>query len=181
MGLKTIAFFLSAFLLLACTKDYNPSSTLTVIEQDQLMNKVIRYQAKSPEGISADERFYPAYNAYYDEQKSRHRLDAYFEEGENRYFLISRPAPSLVEKRVATGGKVKIDAEGNVIDYEEVFRTWKMADSLQIKKSLMLFDKMVKGESLEPYLTKNSAPEEYIEFPDDHTYFDKAVRTWKSK
>lgn len=178
---KITSFFLCVFLVLACTKDYNPLSSLTAIEQDQLMSKVIRYLAKPHEGIGADERFYPAYNAYYDEQKSRHRLDAYFEDGENHYFLISRSAPSLVEKRVATGGNIKMDAEGTVIEYEEIFRTWKMADSVQIKKSLMLFDKMVKGESLEPYLIKNSSPDEYIEFPDDHTYFDKATRSWKTK
>lgn len=181
MHFKTITLLLPGFLLLACTKDYDPSSALTAVEQDQLMTKVIRYQAKAPEGISEDERFYSAYNAYYDEQKSRHRLDAYFEDGVIRYFLVSRPAPSLVEKRVAIGGKIKMDDKGEMIEYEEVFRTWKMADSLQIKKSLMLFDKMVNEKSLEPYLTKNSAPEEYIEFPDDHTYFDKIDRRWKLK
>lgn len=65
--------------------------------------------------------------------------------------------------------------------YEEVFRTWKMVPDTLARRSELLFDKMVKGESLDPYLTKNSGGVEYIEFPDDRTYYDKLSRTWKLK
>ena len=109
------------------------------------------------------------------------RLDAYFEKGGYRYFLISRRAPSIHDKRVATGGKLKLDASGNVVEYEEVFRTWKMLEPDLIKKGILLFDKMVKGQSLERYLTKHSWPEEYIEFPDETVYFDKASRKWTTR
>jgi hypothetical protein len=40
---------------------------------------------------------------------------------------------------------------------------------------------MVKGEPLEKYQTKFTTPEEYIEFPDDINYFDKAEKEWKQK
>jgi hypothetical protein len=171
-----------ALLLISCgSKDYSPSSHLTPKEEYDNVWKIIRYIGRAPENLTMPERFYNGYDDHYKEQMSLHRLDAYYIEGDTHYFLISRQAPSLVEKRVATGGKMKLDEKGDVVEYEEVFRTWKMPDSLQVKKSIFLFDKMVKGESLEPYLTKNSTPEEYIEFPDDNTYYDRGERTWKNK
>lgn len=168
-------------LLSSCQKDYNPSSWLTPEEQYNNVWKVIRHIGRAPENLTTQERFYKGYDDHYKEQMSLHRLDAYYVDDDVHYFLLSRRAPSLIEKRVATGGKMKLDDKGDILEYEEVFRTWKMVDSLQIKKSIFLFDKMVKGETLEPYLTKNSTPEEYIEFPDDNVYFDKAERTWKTK
>lgn len=163
--------------------EYKVTEYLTPQQQDQVMSQVIRYLAKPPEGLTFEERFYDAYTSYYNEQQGRHRLDAYYiDENNNHFFLISRPAPSLVEKRVATGGKVKFSNDFKKIeDYEEVFRTWKMVpDTLKVR-SLLLFDHMVKGKSIDPYLTKNSNGVEYIEFPDDQVYFDKTARQWRAK
>jgi hypothetical protein len=180
MKIRSVVVCFFFFLLMtSCGKDYSPSSHLTPKEEYDNVWKVIRYIGRAPENITRQERFYAAYDEYYKEQVSIHRLDAYYIDGDTHYFLISRRAPSLVDKRVATGGKMKLDDKGDVLEYEEVFRTWKMADSLQIERSIFLFDKMVKGEELEPYLTKNSTPEEYIEFPDENTYFDKTDRVWK--
>jgi hypothetical protein len=168
------------FLLAACTgRSYKPADHLTAREQDELLWTIIRYIGRAPEGITTQEKFYKGYDPHYQEMKSRHRIDAYFKQSNTQFFLISRLAPSLTEKRVATGGKMEVNAAGELVYYEEVFRTWKMPDSVLQKKGLMLFDKMVRGESLEPYYTKNSFPEEYIEFPDDHNYYDVATREWK--
>jgi hypothetical protein len=168
--------------LCGCQKDYDPKSHLSAQEQYDQVWKMIRYLAKPPENLTFEERFYKGYDSYYEEQVKLHRLDAYFvdEQGVN-YFLISRKAPSLKEKRVATGGRMEMNEKGEVTSYEEVFRTWKMEDKDQIKKSTLLFDLMVKGQSLDPYLTKNSKGEEYIEFPDDNVYFDVNARQWKGR
>jgi hypothetical protein len=182
MNFRRFFFLLVLFTCAGCSKSYDPADHLSAQEQYNQVWKIIRYMARPPENVTFPERFYKGYDPYYQEQASLHRLDAYFigKDG-THYFLISRRAPSLQDKRVATGGKLKQDTEGNLVVYEEVFRTWKMADSLLATKSVMLFDRMVKGESLEPYLTKNSWPEEYIEFPDDRTYYDVEERMWKSK
>jgi hypothetical protein len=169
------------FTLVGCGKNYKPDQYLTVQKQDEIMWKVIRYLAKPPEGLTKPERFYKGYDPYYLEQQSRHRLDAYFVDGDQHYFLISRQAPSLVEKRVATGGRLKLGASGKLLEYEEVFRTWKMKPEVLKEKALFLFDKMVKSEPLEKYRTKWTFPDEYIEFPDDVNYYDKDAREWKLK
>ena len=179
---STIGFFCVCFILIGCSKGYAPDEHLSPQQQTDNVWKIIRYLARAPENVTFEERFYKGYDKYYQEQMALHRLDAYFIGADGtHYFLISRRAPSLIDKRVATGGRMKLDEEGDLLEYEEVFRTWKMEDKDLVKKGIVLFDLMVKGKSLDPYLTKNSWPEEYIEFPDDQTYFDVEARAWKGK
>jgi hypothetical protein len=173
---------LLGLLLFQCTKNknYDPDVYLTPQEKDARIMQIIRYVAKAPENISNEEKFSSKYDSYYHQRASQTRLEQYCVDGDLHYFLLSQPAPSLVEKRNATGGKLKVSVDGNLMEYEEVFRTWKMVPDTLKKRSFILFDKMVKGESLEPYFTKNLKVE-FIEFPDDRTYYDKYHRTWRTK
>src|SRR6185436_5172703 len=153
---------------------YEPERYLTTPEQEETMWKIIRYIARPPDGISREERFYKSYDPHYHEQMSFHRLDAYYVDDDKvNYFLITRRAPSLTDKRVATGGYFKADADGNVTDYEEVFRTWKMEPDTLVRRAIFLFDKMVKHEPLEGFYSSNTGQTDFIEFPDAHTFFDK--------
>ena len=136
---------------------------------------------KAPENVDKAEIFDRKYDAHYLDIASRYRFDQYYiDDKGTHYFLISRPAPSLYEKRVATGGKLKFDENGKLIEYEEEFRTWKMKDEDLKVRGTLLFDLMVNGKDLSPYYRINSS-EEYIEFPDEHNYYDKTERMWKSK
>lgn len=172
------------FFLVACTSknNYSVETYLDKKQQDEQLWKIIRHLSKSPEGLTHEEKFYAAYDTFYRAQASRHRFEAYFiDKNREHYFLVSRPAPSLMEKRVATGGKMKFDEAGKLIAYKEVFRTWKMVPDTLVKRGMFLFDKMVKGEELTPYYTKNSPTVEYIEFPDDLNYYDTAMRRWRRR
>ncbi len=142
---------------------------------------IIRYIGRLPDGLTFEERFYKSYDSIYQEQAKIHQFDAYFTKGDTHYFLVSRKAPSLADKRVVTGGKFMLGEDHGITGYEEVFRTWKMAPDTLAKREMILFDKFVKGESLEPYESKNSNGTEFIEFPDEHTYFDKATRQWRTR
>jgi hypothetical protein len=181
---KWLVVLIWALAVGSCTQgnDYAVERYLDGKQKDDNVWKIIRYVSKPPDGLLYEERFYPAYDTFYHEQASRHRFEEYFiDQQKQHYFLISRPAPSLVEKRVATGGKMKFDDSGNLLEYEEVFRTWKMVPDTLKERGLFLFDKMVKGEDLVPYYTKNSLSKEYIEFPDDINYYDKATRRWRQR
>ncbi len=167
----------------ACStkNDYTVSAHLTPQQQDEMMWKIIRYVGRAPEGLTFEERFYAPYDSVYQEQAKLHKFDAYYKKGDTHYFLVSRRAPSLVDKRVATGGRFVLNADNKVVEYEEVFRTWKLVPDTLAKREMVLFDKFVRGESLTPYQTRNSNGVEYIEFPDEYTYFDKASKQWKTK
>jgi len=169
-----------AFANCARENKYQPDATLTAQEKDQVMMTIIRYVAKAPENVSPDEIFTSEYDSYYQERAKQCFLEQFYISGDDRFFLVSQTAPSLTEKRHATGGRMKLDGDGTLKEYEEIFRTWKMVPDTLRKRSYFLFDKMVKGEPLEPYYTKHTG-DQYIEFPDDVTYYDKASRSWKTK
>lgn len=177
-----IIFALGLCLLTQCMngRKYDPGTFLSPHEKDELMTKIIRYVAKAPENIGPDEKFKPEHDAYYQERISQSVLERYFVDGEEHYFLVSQPAASLIEKRHATGGRLKLNQDGSLKEYEEIFRTWKMVPDTLRERSYFLFEKMVSGESLEPYYSSRMG-DQYIEFPDDITYYDKASRSWKTR
>jgi hypothetical protein len=178
----------SSFLLLVLTivlgscgsKDkYDPDEQLTPSQQEALKSSIIRYVAKGPDHVDASERTKPKWDAYYEEKMKAARFEKYASKGDDIYFLISQPAPSIVEKRNATGGRLRLNDKGELIEYEEIFRTWKMVPDTLKRRGGLLFDKMVKGESLEQYLTKNSNGVEFIEFPDDRNHYNLEKREWE--
>lgn len=159
-------------------KGYGPDEYLTPGEQDAIMWSIIRYIGRPPEGSSFQNLFSAEFDDYYQEQQSFHRLDAFFIKGDTSFFLISRRAPSLEDKRVTTGGKLIIGDGGKITYYEEIFRTYKMKEEELKVKGNFLFDLMVKNGDLTRYQRVNNS-EEYIEFPDPINYYDVKDRKWK--
>lgn len=175
--------YLAALMILlsACAvkNDYNPDEYFSAQERNMLINRVVRYIAKPPKGATmVMERLDDRYKDYYEEEARKIRLEMVARKDGYYYFLVSQAAPSIVEKRNATGGKLKLDDKNTIAEYEEVFRTWKMnPDSLK-RRSDFLFRKMVNGESLANYYS-NVTGDQYVEFPDDRTYFDASSREWR--
>lgn len=176
------------FLFLACIawscrfeKDYRTSSHLTAQEQEAVMQQIIRYVARSPEGTAPEQRTESRFDDHYAEQRRLHRLDAYYVDGATHYFLVSRVAPSLTEKRVAIGGRLERNKTGEITYYEEVFRTWKMEPDTLSRRSQFLFDRMVREEDLTGYYSSKTGNTDYIEFPDDRTFFDTRQRIWRTR
>lgn len=179
---NAIIYLLIVVSFAQCTrkKQYDPDAILSPHQKDEMMMKIIRYVARAPENVKPIEIFNSEYDSYYQERAGQCFLEQYFVIGDSQYFLVSQPAPSLTEKRHATGGVFVLDDNGKVQGYQEIFRTWKMAPDTLRKRSHFLFDKMVKRESLEPFYT-NKTGDNYIEFPDDKTFYDTDSRTWKTK
>lgn len=174
--------FLALFITCCASReDYRPDSHLTAEAKDKTISTIIRYVAERPKKANDSTKFDSSFDEHYKEQAAAHQLTHYFfsPDGEH-FFLIQRRAPSLYEKYVATGGRMRFDANDSLVEYEEVFRTWKMPKDTLARRGAILFEKMVKGESLTPFLTANSGGVEYIEFPDPYVYYDKQARTWKS-
>jgi len=180
MQIRLLIFVSTLSLVIACTSrsDFDPDRSMDAGEQTNFVQSVIRYAARSPEGITFAERFYAQYDSFYLEQAGRHRLDAYSRVGNRGYFLLSRNAPSLTEKKVGIGGYVIFTEDGKVNTYREVFRTWKMVPDTLARRAELLFSKMVKGESLESFETRFSGGTEYIEFPDERVWFDTTQMIW---
>jgi hypothetical protein len=181
--LPVTTLILALLTLISCSenKSYNPDDHLSASEKNAIMTSVARNLAKAPENITGDARYNAEHDEHYQEKISQMRLEQYTVRGDDYYFLISQPAPSMIVKRHATGGRFKLNDSGEITEYEEVFRTWKLIPDTLKHRSYELFDKMVKGESLDRYRTKNSNGVEYIEFPDDLVYYDIVARTWRAR
>lgn len=176
--MKYALLILLPFLFAACqqTIGKKPDEAL----ERQTLNSIIRYIGKlPPKGATHDNKFAPAFDEYYDQLATQHHIDLYHQDAKTGdiYLLVSRIAPSLQVKRVATGIHLRM-AGDSITYYNEVFRTWKMPEAELANKGSMLFAKMVKGEDLTPYYPQNSGNEEYIEFPDPKVHFDTQKRRW---
>jgi hypothetical protein len=159
---------------------YRPDRTLSVDKQDSFKYEIIRYVGRLPKQASEDTKFDSRFDQAYRSMAKSMGLDKYYEHpGDGyTYFEMSRIAPSLYEKYVATGGRLKRDGSGRIVEYEEIYRTWKMKKEDLAARTAIFFDRMVKGEDLSPYYTANIGDTEHIEFPDDNVSYNKEQRRW---
>lgn len=183
MKLYVILFVVILISLVSCESKpkYSPERLLNEKEQSEILYTTIRYLGHLPKKGTHENKFEAQFDEYYSKLVLDFDLEAYHQEGDFEYFLVSRIAPSLKVKKVAVGVKMKRNEVGELTYYEEIFRTWKFEIPEMQEKGLMLFDKMVNGEDLNPYYIQNTAPEEFIEFPDEKAYFDLEERRWKVK
>jgi hypothetical protein len=182
------AIFLLAILLFGtgCEKNTNDISSfsadsLTEAEQEEFIYSIIRYAGRLAPQATHETKFEARFDDDY--RKIASDFTLHFiqnSDDQTTYFLISRIAPSLHLKRVATGGELRIEA-GSITFYNEHFRTWRMEELEMMEKSALLFGKMIKNESLALYYPENSGEEEFIEFPNTDVWFDTESRLWVNR
>lgn len=159
--------------------NYEPFSCFNKDRETQLIDSVVRYMAKLPPNANQKSKFESTFDDYYSRAAKDYDLRLCYLKDSVYYLLFSRAARSITPMREAIGCKIVLKG-GTFLDYEEVFRTWKMPDNILRERYPVLFENMVKGNSLEPYYAKNKG-DQYIEFPDDRFYFDKKSRVWKDR
>lgn len=167
-------------MLLSCSeKKIYPDRYLSKSQQDEFKYMIVRYVAKIPDTLKGKNLWDSAYDDLFYQLKDNINLQFYYKDEKGyEFFSVTRIAPSMEYKLVATVGRLKRDKNNNIESYKEIYRTWKMPPDELNKKNKMLFLKAINGEDLSPYYTKNSHPEFYIEFPDDHNFYDTIQRKW---
>jgi hypothetical protein len=176
---KWLLFIIIIFSACQDKVQYNPEKYLSPEAQQQFLYKISRYTAKLPKRVSHQEKFNAKYDHYFREEIKKYRVQQYYIAADStHYFLINRPAPSLYQKWVAIGGRLRYDQSGNIAAYEEVFRTWKMKEDDLNKKGYTLFETLIETGNVTAYLP-DKTEDEWVEFPDARNYFDTASRRWK--
>ena len=159
----------------------NPDQCFSKALQDSLIRQSVYYSVKPAPGATRETKFNSEFNWYYDAAKKEYDWRACSPGHDSIfYFLMTRKARSIWPAREALGGKIKINSRGKIQEYEEVFRTWKMAEDSLNTRAFELFDLMVAGKDLAPYRSKYKG-DRYIEFPDDRFYFDKQSMGWRDR
>lgn len=172
-------------LFISCEEEslnLDPNQYLSLEEQEAFKYSIIRYYDKRPKKVKEDDKLNSEHDSIYKVKAQKSDLlFLYFDDKTKEYyFAVTRIAPSMKLKKVATVGRLKKDANDSIVYYEENFRTWKMEMNELKEKTSFLMTKFIKGENLKPYYTKNSQPEFWIEFPDDNNVYDIEKREWKT-
>ena len=181
----TLAHYaLMALLLIAgsCQKDFHdPDQFFSRDQQRKIIRQSVLYSTKLPPNATHETKYDSIFNWYYDIATAEYDIRACKPIGDGKYYyLMTRKARSIWPAREAIGGTFKVDQQDSLLDYNEEFRTWKMAeDSLNVR-AFELFDLMVAGNDLAPYRTKYKG-DRYIEFPDDRWYFNKKDKRWRDR
>jgi hypothetical protein len=159
---------------------YAAETVLTINEEKQFKSSIIRHIGKLHKKANHTNKFDPFFDSYYHDLETKHELVYYVKNHSDGfdYFCFTRIAPSLKVKKVAIAGKVKKSDNGELIHYEEIYRTWKMEPEELKQKNDRLFMMLLQGKDLSPYYNHLSGEEEWIEFPDKDVVYDIEARRW---
>ena len=105
-----------------------PTNYLTKEEQFDFKYSVSRYVDRLPKNASEATKFEKEFDEEYKKRSESADLMFYYvdKNTDEIYFAIAKIAPSITIKKVVTAGKLKKNGNGDIIAYEEEFRTWKM-------------------------------------------------------
>lgn len=158
---------------------WNPENQLSPEEIQNFKYQIVRYFERLPNKVSEENKFQASNDEYYRGKAEEAKLLYYAPQSNGDiYFAITKIAPSMKEKRVATVGKTRLSGN-EVTYYEEKFRTWKMEVPELEETTAKLFQEYLQDRDLERYQTQFTDPEYIIEFPDPNNTFDTLQRRWR--
>ena len=161
--------------------EFNQLNQLDQESTRDFTEKLIRYVGDQPEGSSDETKFNAYFDEHYSKEVNKHELIKYHKTDTGKtYFVFTRIAPSVKLKKVAIGGYVVLNDKHEILELEEVFRTWKDEPENLLPKIDLLFSKMVNNEDLTEYYTENSGGLDYIEFPNKEVWYNKSLRKWET-
>jgi len=181
--MKKYLILLISFIVISCQKEINsdPINYLSPEKNTEFKNKIVRYFEGMPKKADNVSKWDTIHNDYYNQKAKQAELYHYYKSDDGYiYFAIAKIAPSLVLKKVATIGKLKMEKD-SIVYYEEICRTWKMEIPELKEKTKIIFDRVANERSVSKYYTENSQPEFWIEFPDKMNYYNTKERSWKTK
>ena len=183
--MKINAFLLTLALLVCISCDqhkseekYKVKNYFTDTQRDSLLVTLVPYFADMLVGMEYKDRFDSTSREKFKKILFNWSFERYYiDKDSNCYFIISELAPSAkVDDKIAIGGRYKLTSDGKIVQYEELFNTYKMPPEKLSKTSDLLMDEMVsKNGDVSKYIGDG----ETIEFPDAHVCYDKEKLKWK--
>lgn len=152
----------------------NPDAVFSAGQKQALLMQIVRETAKPPEALDKTDET----EAYYKQQTDLHQWHFVAADGNRYYYFISRPAPSLYNKRIGLAGVFYSSDRLKIKGFKETFRTFKMKPEELEQKGALLFEHWVSEKTFDEYLPGKKGKEEWIEFPDALNHYDSAARKW---
>lgn len=165
-------------LVMGCaSKDkYDINKYYNLREQDAILTSIISHIYTAPLYTKMEDRFEPKHRAYYSSLTSKFKIVNYYVDKDSiHYFYVIRPSSIASEKR-AVGGHYKMNKSFLLSDFREDFVTTVKPEKELVSTFGFLFDEMVKG-NLKKYL----GMKDYIQWPNEISYYDSVTYEWKLK
>lgn len=143
--------------------------------QDSLLVDMVTYMGVKPKYADYLTKHDSVYRSYYVQQAENWEVFQYFinEEGQHFYYMI-RPARHPLGNRRAIGGKLKLDEQYRILQFEEVFATQVLPEEQLKSMANDLFPALING-TFEKYLSNR----QWIEWPDDQCQYDREKNEWR--
>ena len=164
--------------LLSCTDKFNVNAYYETQARDSLLADIITYVYVKPQYAEWNSRFDARFRKYYVAQLGNFTFEKYYRDDRGiHYYFIIRPARSAQGKIRGVCGKFKLNNNGDINSFVEVFNTpvAPLAD-LQTRGG-ELFLKMIKDGNIDDYVKHP----DYVEWPNDMTYYDTERYEWRIK
>ena len=143
--------------------------------QDTLLVNVVTYMGPKHRYADNLTRHQSHFRKYYIEMARDYTFHKYFiDQNDIHYFYVIRPARHPIGNRRAVGGKMKLDKDMNIFDYEEIFVTHVLDEDTLKKYASGFFDSMIEGN----YQELNHS-NKFIEWPDDRLQYDFVKKEWR--
>jgi hypothetical protein len=189
MKLKFISSFTSALLLAgiigisSCSKSKEAYSVHLLIpekaKQDSLLVRIVTIiEEHMPDSVEKGDRFKPEQQTFFKSEMNKYKFEYLYKDDKGDYcYYISKPAYGVPELSVGLAGKFKLDDQGNLSDFEESYRMFRMTPEELDKKKFEVYESFVEGKDLASF-HRDPDTDPYIEFPNDHVGYDKKKMEW---
>ncbi len=175
---KLCCFFTILLSLQACqSESYKIEEQVPSLEtRNQLLAQVIVYHY-TPEKIQPEKRFDAEYRPVYAKLFDKYQwLHYHIHQDSTHYFLMATPARSARKgDQRGVGGSFRIDAQGRISHYREIFCTPVIPAEEVKEKGLKLFKEVIKTGTIEKYLRDP----DYVDFPNQYYAYDTLQHQWK--
>lgn len=165
------------------TSTTDPGSAWPYLTPDPTLARNVKswaapYLLLPPKDVNGAERLLPKHQPYFTKRLNMLEVKALKSKPDSSISFLIYRKDSAGSKKVAVGGKLR-HVTGNLAQYIEAFRTRPLNQPELDQKALVLFDLMLKGKDLSPYLTHNRpGTDVYIDLPAENTRWDSAGRAW---
>lgn len=167
-----------SLMLLACKEKTDITRNLSPQQRDTLLTDIITYVYVRPQHSDWKTRFESRFRKYYTSQLDKFTFDKYYIDANGtHYFYIIRPARSAQGNIRGVGGTFRIDQNGKIISFRELFNTPVATLPELQQRGKELFNRMIKYGHVNEYLKHP----DYIEWPDKITYYDTIQHEWLIK
>ena len=158
------------------TDEFSVDHYYTDSERDTLLTGIVQYVDYVARGATVENRLEVRFRPAYIARLPKYTIDRYhIAPDSTHYFFVIRPGGQNPLYKRGVGGKLRLDANGGITEFEELYNTPRMKDLDELKKrGRYIFGEMVKRGNVDDLVQMKM----YIEWPDSMLVYDEKLHWW---